>query len=144
MSWSKTPTRPSDDSRRSVCTGARRRTAFHLDSAPASRSTNSKRTAADRSRITGKLRALTPGTVGGRRFDRLPAGGRILVPNRAAGVVKDSSVLPSQRRVEKPCAESHLAPCGGVYITSKVRCWLECDFTTGWSRRLICRTVSHL
>jgi hypothetical protein len=57
VSWSKTLTRPTDDSRRSICTGARRRTPFHLDSAPASRCTDSECTAAYCCRITCKLRA---------------------------------------------------------------------------------------
>src|ERR1700726_5028470 len=114
MSWSKPLTRVSDDSRHSVCTGARRRTPFHLDSAPASRCTNSECTAADCGRITRKLRALPPGTVARGSVDRLPAGGWILVPSRTAGLVKESAVLPSEGRLEKPCARSHLAPFGCV------------------------------
>ena len=87
-SWSKTLTRPSDDSCRSICTHARRRTSFHLDSAPASRCADSECTAADCSRITRKLRALAALTFADRSFDRLPPRGWILVPSRTAEVVK--------------------------------------------------------
>src|ERR1700739_2341412 len=144
MPWSKPLTRPSDDSGRSVCAGARRRTPFHLESALANRCTDSECATADCSRITCKLRALALGAVAGGSFHRLPAGGWILVPSRTAGVGNESAVLPSKKRREKPCTECHLAPFGGIHITGKVRCWLECGFTPGWSSRIICSTVSHL
>ena len=68
----------------------------------------------------------------------------ILVPSRTAGLVKESPVLPYEQQLEKPCAESHLAPFGCDHVIRKVRCRLECGFATGWSSRLICCTVSHL
>src|SRR5579864_467944 len=144
MSWSKVPTRPSGDSRRSIRTGARRRTPFHLDSAPASRCSDSECTAAYCGRITCKQRSLALGTVAGGSLHRLPPGGWILVPSRTAGLVKKSSVLRSEEQLEKPCAKSHLAPFGCGHVIRKVRCWLECGFATGWSSRAISSTVSHL
>jgi hypothetical protein len=74
----------------------------------------------------------------------LPPGGWILVPSRTGGLVKNSSVLRSEEQLEKPCAESHLAPFGCGHVIRKVRCWLECGFANRWSRRVVCRTVSHL
>jgi hypothetical protein len=112
VSWSKTLTRPSDDSCRSICPDARRRTSFHLDSAPASRCADSECTAAYCGRITCKQRSLAPGTFAGGSLHGVPPGGWILVPSRTAGLVKESSVLPSEEQLEKPCTESHLAPFG--------------------------------
>jgi hypothetical protein len=90
VSWSKAPRRPSNDSRRSICIGARRRTPFRLDSDPASRRTDSECTAAYCGRITRKLQAFAPGSFPGGSFYRLPLGGRILVLSRTAGLVKES------------------------------------------------------
>jgi hypothetical protein len=144
VSWSKTLTRPTDDSRRSICTGARRRTPFHLDSAPVSRCTDSECTAAYCCGITCKLRALAPGTFSDGSFDRLPPGGWILVPSRTAGLVKESSVLPYEQQLERPRTESYPGPFGSHLVISKVHCWLECGFATGWSSRCIGSTVSYL
>jgi hypothetical protein len=97
MSWSKVLTRPSGDARRSIRTGARRRTPFHLDSAPASRCSDSECTAAYCGRITCKQRSLALCTFAGGSLHRLPPGGWILVPSRTAGLVKNSSVLRSEK-----------------------------------------------
>jgi hypothetical protein len=143
VSWSKRLTRPTDDSRRSICTGARRRTPFHLDSAPASRCTDSECTATYCCRITCKPRALAPGNFSDGSFVRLPPGGWILVPSRTAGLVKESPVLPYEK-LERPRTESYPGPFGCHFVISKVHCWLEFGFATGRSSRCICSTVSHL
>jgi hypothetical protein len=110
--------------RRSICTGARRRrTSFHLDSAPASRCTDSECTAAYCCRITCKLRALAPGTFCDGSFDRLPPGGWILVQSRTGGLVKESPVLPYEQQLERPHAESYPGPFGCQLVISKVHCY---------------------
>jgi len=103
--WATTLTRPSDDSCRSICTDARCRISFHLDSAPASRCTDSECTAAYCGRITRKLRTLAPGTFSGGSLERLPSGGWIPVPSRTAGLVKESPVLPYKQELERPRVE---------------------------------------
>ena len=77
--------------------------------------------------------ALTPGTVAAGSFDRLPPGGRILVPTKTAGLVRGSSLLPYDEQLKKPCVESYVAPFGCGHAIRKVRCWLECGFANGWS-----------
>ena len=144
VSWSKTLTRSSDDSCRSICTDARHRTSFYLDSAPASRCTDSECTAAYCGRITCKLEGVRPAVFPNGSFQCLSAGGWILVPNRAAGLVKGPPVLPCKQQLEKPGTESHLAPFGCDVVISKVHCWLECGFATGRSSRHIGSTVCYL
>jgi hypothetical protein len=100
VSWSKTLTRSSDDSCRSICTDARHRTSFYLDSAPASRCTDSECTAAYCGRITCKLEGVRPAVFPNGSFQCLSAGGWILVPNRAAGLVKGPPVLPCKQQLE--------------------------------------------